>query len=118
MKPCKNRKTEIVPVTIQVNDIGNLIFTIRDKQVMLDCDLAKLYQVETGALNRAMKRNEKRFLEDFCFQLTEEEFLRCQTGISKTADTTGRGGRRYMPYAFTEQGISMLSAVLHSDVNT
>ena len=85
---------------------------------MLDCDLAKLYQVETGALNRAMKRNEKRFLEDFCFQLTEEEFLRYQTGISKTADTTGHGGRRYMPYAFTEQGISMLSAVLHSDVNT
>jgi hypothetical protein len=72
----------------------------------------------TGALNRAMKRNEKSFLEDFCFQLTEEEFLRCQTGISKTADTTGHGGRRYMPYAFTEQGISMLSAVLHSDVNT
>ncbi len=88
---------------------------IRGKQIMLDSDLAMLYQVETGALNRSVKRNINRFPEDFCFQLTEEEFLRCQTGISKEK-TEGRGGRRYMPYAFTEQGISMLSAVLKSDV--
>ncbi len=83
---------------------------------MLDSDLAMLYKVETGALNRAVKRNKKRFPEDFCFQLSEEEFLRCQNGISKDDDPDGRGGRRYMPYAFTEQGISMLSAILRSDV--
>jgi hypothetical protein len=75
---------------------------------MLDSDLAMLYKVETGALNRAVKRNKKRFPEDFCFQLSEEEFLRCQNGISKDDDPDGRGGRRYMPYAFTEQGISKI----------
>lgn len=67
-------------------------------------------------MNRAVKRNKERFPEDFCFQLTEEEFLRCQTGISKDEDTERRGGRRYMPYVFTEQGVSMLSAILRSDV--
>ena len=101
--------------------IENLIYVIRRKQVMIDSDLAMLYQVETSALNRAVKRNIKRFPEDFRFQLTEEEydFLRCQFGISK-ADTenkaNGRGGRRYLPYVFTEQGISMLASVLHSEV--
>ena len=101
--------------------IENLIYVIRGKQVMIDSDLAMLYQVETSALNRAVKRNIKRFPEDFRFQLTEEEydFLRCQFGISK-ADTenkvNGRGGRRYLPYVFTEQGISMLASVLHSEV--
>ena len=82
----------------------------------MDSDLAMLYQVDTGALNRAVKRNKKRFPDDFCFQLTEEELLRCQNGISKKDASEGRGGRRYMPYAFTEQGISMLSAILRSDV--
>lgn len=84
---------------------------------MLDNDLAVLYQVETGALNRAAKRNEKRFPEDFRFQLTEDEYsnLKCQSGISSLANS-GYGGRRTMPYVFTEQGISMLASVLHSDV--
>lgn len=99
---------------ISSSTIGSLIHIIRGKQVILDQDLAMLYQVETGSLNRAVKRNQARFPEDFCFQLTEEEFLRCQFGISKNGE--GRGGRRYLPYAFTEQGISMLSAILHSDV--
>lgn len=102
-------------MTVDTKDVKSLIHVIRGKQIMLDSDLAMLYQVETGALNRSVKRNINRFPEDFCFQLTEEEFLRCQNGISKEK-TEGRGGRRYMPYAFTEQGISMLSAVLKSDV--
>ena len=85
---------------------------------MIDDDLAVLYQVDTSALNRAVKRNSDRFPEDFMFQLTkvEHEILRCQFGISKNGDTTdGPGGRRYMPYVFTEQGIAMLSSVLRSD---
>ena len=77
---------------------------------MLDSDLAVLYQVETGALNRAVKRNISRFPEDFRFQLTNEEYqnLRCQTGISSFAqDENNYGGRRTLPYVFTEQGISI-----------
>ena len=114
-KKAQEKTAEIIPVTVDTKDVKSLIHVIRGKQVMLDSDLAMLYQVETGALNRSVKRNINRFPEDFCFQLTEEEFLRCQNGISKEK-TEGRGGRRYMPYAFTEQGISMLSAVLKSDV--
>ena len=88
------------------------IFLIRGEKVMLDRDLAWLYGVETGALNRAVKRNSERFPSDFMFQLTEEEAdsLRCQIGTSKVR----RGGRRYLPYAFTEQGVAMLSSVLRS----
>lgn len=102
--------------------IYNLIYMIREKQVMLDSDLSTLYQVETKRLNEAMKRNKKRFPEDFCFQLTEEEYetLRSQIATSKLdeieLDTKERGGRRYSPYVYTEQGIAMLSAVLRSDV--
>ncbi len=84
---------------------------IRGHKVMLDADLAKLYGVETGALTRAVRRNVGRFPQDFMFQLTEQEFndLRCQFGTS-----SNWGGRRYPPYAFTEQGITMLSSVLRS----
>ena len=84
---------------------------------MVDSDLAMLYQVETGALNRAVKRNIKRFPEDFRFQITAEEYenLKCQSGIS-SLNENGYGGRRTLPYVFTEQGISMLASVLHSDV--
>lgn len=103
---------------IEVSEITikNLIYVIRGQQVMLDSDLAMLYQVETKNLNKAMKRNMNRFPEDFCFQLTEGEYdsLRFQNGTSKESDI-GRGGRRYLPYVFTEQGISMLSAVLRSE---
>ena len=97
--------------------IEKLIYVIRDKQVMIDSDLAMLYQVETGALNRAVKRNIKRFPDDFRFQLTVEEYenLKCQSGIS-SLNENGYGGRRTLPYVFTEQGISMLASVLHSDI--
>ncbi len=96
-------------------EIQNLIYTVRGKQVMLDSDLAKLYQVETRVLNQAVKRNIKRFPEKYMFQLTKEEyeFLMSQIVISKNKET--RGGRQKLPYAFTEQGISMLSAILKSD---
>lgn len=112
----QEQTTDIIPAITETKEIKSLIYVVRGQQVMLDSDLAMLYQVETGAINRAVKRNKKRFPEDFCFQLTEEEFLRCQNGISKDESIDGRGGRRYMPYAFTEQGISMLSAILRSDV--
>ena len=106
-------------VEITRPSIEKMIYVIRDKQVMLDSDLAILYRVETGALNRAVKRNISRFPEDFRFQLTKEEYqnLRCQTGISSFAQGENNyGGRRTLPYVFTEQGISMLASVLHSEV--
>lgn len=106
-------------VEITRPSIEKRIYVIRDKQVMLDSDLAVLYQVETGALNRAVKRNISRFPEDFRFQLTNEEYqnLRCQTGISSSAQGENNyGGRRTLPYVFTEQRISMLASVLHSEV--
>ena len=111
-----DKDTNGITDLLEARDIKNMIYTIRGQQVMLDSDLAMLYQVETGVVNRAVKRNKERFPEDFCFQLTEEEFLRCQIGISKTEGTERRGGRRYMPYVFTELGISMLSSILRSDV--
>ncbi|WP_099365215.1 ORF6N domain-containing protein [Sphingobacterium sp. 1.A.4] len=95
-------------------EIKNLIYTIRGKQVMLDSDLASLYQVETKNLNKAVKRNIERFPVSFCFQLTEEEVqnLRFQSGTSSVS----YGGRRYLSYVFTEQGIAMASAILRSDI--
>ncbi|HEX5150079.1 MAG TPA: ORF6N domain-containing protein [Parafilimonas sp.] len=109
-----------------IRSIQNRIYEIRGQRVMLDRDLAALYETETKALNLAVKRNIRRFPSDFMFQLTKEEWeslrfqietleksdhpLRLQTETSK-----GRGGTRYLPYAFTEQGVAMLSAVLHSD---
>ena len=88
------------------------IFLLRNLRVMFDYDLAELYDVETGALNRAVKRNDERFPDDFMFQLKAEEYeaLKCQIGISR--DWGGR--RRSLPYAFTEQGVAMLSSVLRS----
>jgi hypothetical protein len=93
--------------------IEKAIYLIRGEKVMLDRDLASLYEVETGALNRQVKRNLQRFPADFMFQLTTDESnsLRCQIGISKR----GRGGRRFLPYVFTEQGVAMLSSVLNSE---
>ncbi|MCL2721622.1 MAG: ORF6N domain-containing protein [Treponema sp.] len=93
--------------------IQNLIYEIRGHKVMLDHDLAQLYGVLTQRLNEAVKRNKKRFPEDFMFQLTDNEWksLISQFAISKKS----RGGRRFAPFAFTEHGISMLSTVLNSD---
>ena len=95
--------------SVKVEKIESKIFQIRGKKVMLDKDLAEFYDIETKQLTRQVRRNIKRFPEDFMFRLTKEEFLRCQIGTSK------RGGRRYLPYAFTEQGVAMLSSVLNSE---
>lgn len=92
-------------------NIESLIYVIREEQVMLDSDLAKLYGVETKVLNQAVKRNIQRFPVDFMFQLTKEECLRSQIVTSNG----GRGGSRYMPYAFTENGVAMLSSILRSE---
>ncbi len=88
--------------------IESLIYEIRGQKVMLDKDLAKLYGVSTGNLNKAVKRNIERFPERYMFQLTSDENLKFQNGISSW------GGSRSLPYAFTEQGVAMLSSVLHS----
>jgi hypothetical protein len=92
--------------------IQNLIYEIRGHKVMLDSDLATLYQVQTKVLNQAVKRNIKRFPSDFMFQLTKEEFLNLKSQIV----TSSWGGVRKMPYVFTEQGVAMLSGLLNSDI--
>jgi len=94
-----------------MKDIQNKIFEIRDYKVMLDFDLAELYSVQTKNLNLSVKRNRKRFPKDFMFKLTKREWdvLRLQIETSKN-----RGGTRYLPYAFTEQGLAMLSGILNS----
>ena len=101
---------EIIPV----ERIAQLIFVFSKQKVMLDSDLATLYGVSTGHLNRAVKRNPDRFPPDFMFQLSLEEvyFLKCQFGISKPSRT---GRRRSRPFVFTEQGVVMLSSVLQSE---
>jgi hypothetical protein len=103
-----NNSIELIPL----ERIQNVIFFIRGEKVMIDSDLAVLYGVEPKTLNQAVKRNASRFPEDFMFQLTGEELenLRCQTGTSSLE----YGGRRYLPYVFTEQGVAMLSSVLRS----
>jgi len=94
--------------TLKHTAIESLIYEIRGQKVMLDRDLARLYGVSTGNLNKAVKRNIERFPERYMFQLTSEENLKFQNGISSW------GGSRSLPYAFTEQGVAMLSSVLHS----
>jgi hypothetical protein len=98
---------------VPIERIESAIFLVRGHKVMVDRDLAALYGVTTFNLNKAVKRNADRFPEDFMFQLTAEEAdaLRFQVGMSKGK---GRGGRRYLPYVFTEQGVAMLSSVLRA----
>lgn len=125
--PAENQPFNLIEAPTP-QQIADRIFTLRGAQVMLDRDLAEMYQVETKTLNRAVQRNIHRFPAAFCFQLSAEEWtdLRCQSTPSKSADSLrfqfgtlkspGRGRhRKYLPYVFTEQGVAMLSAVLHSD---
>ena len=99
-EPPAGNPVDRLPATI---NIESLIYVVRDEQVMLDSDLVKLYDVETKVLNQAVKRNIQRFPPDFMFQLTKEECLRSQFVTSNK----GRGGARYLPYAFTENGVAL-----------
>lgn len=103
-------KKAVTPGVIPKDRIEQRIFWLRGEKVMLDTDLAELYEVDTKMLKRAVRRNPERFPENFMYELTREEWevLRCQIGTSK------RGGARYLPFAFTEPGVAMLSSVLRS----
>lgn len=98
--------------TFVIENINSKIYEIRGEKVMLDSDLAKLYQVETKVLNQAIKRNIDRFPDDFMFELSEKEFETLRSQFV----TSSWGGRRYSPKVFTEHGIAMLSSVLRSDI--
>jgi len=99
------------------NEIKSLIYTVRGKQVMIDSDVAMLYNYTTKRINETVKRNKKRFPEKFCFQLNEQELadLRSQNATS-SLESENYGGRRYLPYVFTEQGIAMLSGLLKNEI--
>jgi hypothetical protein len=103
-----NRQLSVIPDEAVINKI----YFIRNEKIMLDSDLAELYGVETKRLNEQVKRNIDRFPEDFMFQLTEPEFENLKSQIA----TSSWGGRRTLPYAFTEHGVLMLSSVLNSDL--
>ena len=111
----QEQTTDIITSITETKEIKNMIYIVRGKQVMLDSDLALLYQVETKRLNERVKRNSARFPESFCFQLTKEEYDSLRSQIA-TSSEDEYGGRRYLPYVFTESGIAMLSAILRSDV--
>ena len=99
-------------------EIKNLIYTIRGKQVMLDSDVAMLYHYETKNINKAVKRNIERFPEDFCFQLTKAEMDKMwfQNGTTLKGENNKYRSEKYLPYVFTEQGIAMLAGILKSDI--
>lgn len=99
-----------------VTVIQNKIYEIRGQRVMLDFDLARIYQIETKALKQAVRRNIDRFPPDFMFEITNEEYNRLKESLRSQFVTSNRGGIRYMPFAFTEMGVAMLSSVLRSDV--
>ena len=96
--------------------IQSKIFEIRGQRVMLDRDLAELYQVTTGNLNKAVKRNIRRFPPDFMFQLTKDEFVKLKNDLIFQNGISNWGGTRKLPYAFKEQGLAMLSGILNSDI--
>lgn len=122
----ERENSNIVPIKEELNvekyeieDIKNLIYTIRGKQVMLDSDVAMLYHYETKYINLAVKRNKERFPENFCFQLTKGEFdnLRLQIAtLNYQTDNKRKVTRKYLPYVFTEQGIAMLSGLLKNEI--
>lgn len=107
------KENQVASLSI-IEEIEEKIFLIRGQKVMIDSDLAELYQAETRVLNQAVKRNLNRFPEDFMLQLTEDETKSLRSQI--VTSNTGRGGRRYLPYAFTEHGAVMLASVLKSQV--
>ena len=119
-----NKENNIAPINEDLNvvkyepeNIKNMIYTIRGKQVILDSDIARLYEVETIKLNQSVKRNKERFPEEFCFQLSNLELknLRSQI-VTSSLNKNNYGGRRYLPYAFTEQGVAMLATVIKNEI--
>lgn len=101
---------------MELQPIQSKIYEIRGQRVMLDFDLAELYQVETRTLKQAVRRNIERFPSDFMFEITESEYNYLKSSMtSQIVISNERGGRRYMPFAFTEQGVAMLSSVLRSE---
>ena len=119
-----NEQNNVAPINEELNvvkyeteNIKNLIYTIRGKQVMLDSDVARLYHYETKKINQTVKRNIERFPEKFCFQLNDDEIenLRSQI-VTSSLKNENYGGRRYLPYVFTEQGIAMLSGLLKNEI--
>ena len=108
---------EVLELGITAEQIRSRIYTIRGLQVMLDYDLAQLFQVETRILNQAVKRNIERFPERFCFQLTEKELSESKSQLVILNKGQGRGSNvKYLPHVFTEEGVAMLSAVLRSSI--
>lgn len=105
-------------LTIPNKDIKTLIYTVRGRQIMLDSDVAMLYHYETKNINKAVKRNINRFPEDFCFQLTKSEMdqMWFQNGTTLKGEANKYRSEKYLPYAFTEQGIAMLSGILKNDI--
>ena len=101
-------------------NIKDMIYVIRGKEVMLDSDLAKLYECKNGTkeINQAVKRNVEKFPNDFCFQLTKEEYLNLRSQLVTSSLQDNYGGRRYNPYVFTEQGVAMLATILKTSVAT
>lgn len=111
-------ENETAMVSCDDSRVKNMIYTIHGRQVMPDSDLAKLYKVETGALNRVTKRDEDQFPEDFRFRVTREKLgdLRCQIGISASQDANSAVIRTYLPYVCTEQSVTVLAGVLRNRV--
>ncbi|MBA4407188.1 DNA-binding protein, partial [bacterium] len=110
----KTKSSSLIPI----ERITSKIFLLRGEKVLIDHDLAELYGVETKKLKQAVKRNSERFPSDFMFQLTTDEFKNLRSQIvtsSLPGQRAGWGGRRYLPLAFTEQGVAMLSSVLNSE---
>ena len=118
-----NNEKEITPINEDLNvvkyepqNIKNLIFNIRGKQVMLDSDVAMLYHYETKGINKAMKRNIERFPQDFCFQLTADELKEMWFQNGTTLDNIKYRSEKYLPYVYTEQGIAMISGILKNEI--
>ena len=102
---------------MELNIIQDKIYEVRGMRVMLDFDLAELYQVETKALKQAVRRNLERFPEDFMFEITEQEYNSLIISLrSQIVTSNSKGGRRFMPFAFTEHGVIMLASLLRSDI--
>ena len=110
------KNEELNVVKYEIENIKNLIYTIREKQVMLDSDVAILYHYETKRINETVRRNKERFPINFCFQLTEDETENLRSQFATSSLEKNYGGRRTLPYVFTEQGIAMLSGLLKNEI--